>query len=100
MSIPITWPNGNYGLFQPKSGCPDLWAADGKAWFSNLFVPIHTSSGSQLHVYIENERGYVSVCRLDFCVKTTGNDAMLDWPAGSYCIHRKGDCPDGMYLPS
>ncbi|XP_030844468.1 uncharacterized protein LOC105438006 [Strongylocentrotus purpuratus] len=30
-----------------------------------------------------------------FCMKTQSSSAEDTWPAGSYCIYKKGDCPSG-----
>merc|ERR1719315_979032 len=30
-----------------------------------------------------------------FCMKTTSSTGSGNWPAGNYCIYRKGSCPSG-----
>ena len=99
MSIPLTWPNGIYGLPKPAKGCPSAGPSPGnfewnlgKAYWKygySLSGGNHFESGS-------------STQWLHYCVKTVDDpNAMLDWPPGEYCIMMKGkECPTGMYVGS
>ena len=98
MRIPLTWPEGTYGLPMPKSGCPKR---------SNF--PWH--SGYRKHDTEDDDSNNKWSSPFDlagpynknnmyqkFCVKTKGtaSDYNLPWPKGQYCILKKGKCPEGL----
>jgi len=37
--------------------------------------------------------------RTEFCMRTASSSSGVRWPAGSYCILKKGECPRGNYTP-
>ncbi|XP_030828941.1 uncharacterized protein LOC763692 [Strongylocentrotus purpuratus] len=93
--IPLTWPDGMYGLTQPDDGCPnteftwnegsryqDTEDKDGENGWSD---PIHMSGH------------YASNMQMNFCIKTVSNvdeRSKWTWQPGSYCIFKYGDsCP-------
>ena len=102
-STAIAWPEGEYALLQPNSGCPvDLAFFGGNSGFvrlhtestdvnnennlhplTHLSQPIITRSGSNVFFYLR------------FCV-VTREFSDTPWPEGSYCINAKGNgCPAG-----
>ena len=38
---------------------------------------------------------FIDTIRQGFCIKNL-SDGNLDWPEGSYCIYKKGECPPRM----
>eukprot|EP00057_Strongylocentrotus_purpuratus_P009111 XP_011663585.1 PREDICTED: uncharacterized protein LOC105438006 [Strongylocentrotus purpuratus] len=84
-------PVGTYGLPKPNSGCPTGWSEGyryhdteegypGNAWSDPLDL-----DGTWDQASMEYK----------FCMKTQSSSAEDTWPAGSYCIYKKGDCPSG-----
>lgn len=98
------WPEGDYALLQPRSGCPvDLTFLGGGA---SYFV-VHTESSSGA----KNQNSYTKAMPLS-TVTRLGPTAQLftlrfceakrdftskRWPGGSYCIHKVSgkSCPSG-----
>ncbi|GAU88839.1 hypothetical protein RvY_01464 [Ramazzottius varieornatus] len=89
------WPAGSYALLEPTEGCPSTqWERGsrlqdteddgyGNSW-STDFAEVTTAKLSGGGV------------QLGFCVKPNPfftNEP--EWPSGSYCIFKKGDCPRG-----
>ncbi|GFO38223.1 Apextrin-like protein [Plakobranchus ocellatus] len=97
----IAWPNGEYALLQPDTGCPvDLAFFGGNSGY----VRIHTESNdgrsannlhSQNHlsppVLTKSDSKYFLYLR--FCV-VTRVFSETSWPDGAFCVHMKGgNCP-------
>ena len=83
------------GLPTPKSAdCPDskdfVWKTGG--YYQDCEDDDNGNSQSPgNHLGIINGRN----ARQDFCVKTQETPSHMSWPKGSYCIAKKGNCPDG-----
>ena len=97
--VPLTWPEGTYGLPMPKTGCPEQ---RGFSWHTgtryqdteNTYTPNnHWSSPYDLAGAVDR-----SFMEQKFCLKTQSQttDFSLSWPKGEYCIFKKGNkCPTG-----
>ncbi|XP_071492859.1 uncharacterized protein [Diadema antillarum] len=92
VTIPITWPVGTYGLQKPTTGCPSDWD-DGYRY--------HDTEDDNSNNYWSNPftmSGYKGSNnrRDEFCIKTVSNmyDYQWIWQPGSYCIYKRGDCPE------
>ena len=93
--IPNEWPDGTYSLPRPRSGCPSVGS-----WHSGWRY--HDTEDSDSNNYFSSpltlagsfERNNLKV---EYCTKTyyTSNDYGIQWPKGSYCIAKKGNCPSG-----
>lgn len=94
--IPLTWPNGTYGLPMPDTGCPKdgIWQGgyrkhdteDDDA-SNGWSTPNHFSSSPQLKDITEN-----------FCIKDRKELSKFDlpWQPGKYCIFQfDNKCPTG-----
>ncbi|XP_053402868.1 uncharacterized protein LOC123548623 [Mercenaria mercenaria] len=95
----MQWPDGNYAILKPQSGCPSdvpqVWSEGSRKHYSagrNIFSKPLTLAGNYTEEFM----------RHDFCIHgTTSNSAMLPryktyWEQGSYCIlRRNGICPRG-----
>nr|XP_054774222.1 uncharacterized protein LOC129282359 [Lytechinus pictus] len=94
VKIPIVWPDGTYGLPKPTSGCPDGWH-DGYRYHDTEDDDSNNYWSNPLH--LEGSRGSNNM-RNYFCMKTTSaapSGLGWAWPAGSYCIYKRGSCPSG-----
>ncbi|XP_071095708.1 uncharacterized protein [Haliotis cracherodii] len=91
--IPVTWPQGTYGLMKAKTGCPGGRVTWHEGWRYEDFedVMTHNHVSGQLHL----AGSFGNNIRFDFCmkgdVKSTEFDMM--WPAGDYCVMKYGTCP-------
>ncbi|XP_072016215.1 uncharacterized protein [Amphiura filiformis] len=91
-----TWPMGTYGLLKPTTGCPSQWATGQRYHDTEDYSPA-TACSSQCHL----PSGSYSISHMVqyFCMKTVdiADTDGRSWPAGQYCIFRKGgSCPGGM----
>lgn len=95
----VQWPSGKYGLPMAKSGCPK---ANGFSWKTGYIYQdleddkslTETSSSFHLNASVLSS-GDVS---RSFCFKmntsATVDNSRFRWPAGQYCIYKKGSrCP-------
>ena len=96
--IPLTWPDGKYGLTKPTDGCPNkefTWneghryqdTEDRQGGDNDWSDHIHMTELDASHI------------TLKFCIKTVSNvngKSKWTWQPGSYCIFKYGDdCPPG-----
>ena len=99
ISHTVQWPSGKYGLPMAKSGCPK---ANGFSWETGYIYQdleddkslTQTSSSFHLNATVFSS-GDVS---RNFCLKmnrsATVDNSRFRWPAGQYCIYKKGgSCP-------
>ena len=96
------WPSGRYGLPMPKTGCP---TANGFHWSTGYVHQDLEDNDSQTKASPDSHlAGSVSNDVLQyFCIKNETFTFLNrpSWPAGQYCIYRKGtSCPAGMYSGS
>lgn len=89
----VEWPDGSYGLLQPRSGCPDTRNARWKTgWLfqdtendqneNNYSVTLHAKIGVTKYGITQH-----------FCIKDT-NIGSHPWPKGTFCIYQYGlSCP-------
>ena len=88
------WPRGKYAIPKTAKGCPRGWST-GSRYQDNedtRSAPIPTSTGisTRMDVWV------VRNLRMHYCVKTSIGSTSTTWPAGKYCIARKGgSCPTG-----
>lgn len=93
------WPEGNYGLLKPKSGCPidvaEEWSEGYRSHMGNLknYVSYEFDAFGVYNSYVFIHH---------FCMRQQVNDLSLlpryqtYWEPGKYCIMRKnGTCPQG-----
>ncbi|XP_078384191.1 uncharacterized protein LOC144666676 [Oculina patagonica] len=91
--IPLTWPQGTYGLPMTKSGCPE-----GSFWHKGTRFHDTFKSNSWSNPYDLAGRAAKNDMEQKFCMKTEYYTSYysLPWPRGQYCIFRKGGaCPAG-----
>ena len=93
----VRWPKGTYALPMPVSGCPKRK----KAPWSEGFLKQNTEDTTPLSnwsrpTHLKGLKKH-NVITQHFCVKEKkgGSD---EWPAGKYCIYKKGKCPLGKGL--
>jgi len=90
----VRWPRGTYALPMPDSGCPRskkvAWAegslrqnTEDTSPLSNWSRPIHLKGPKKNNEITQH-----------FCVKENKGGSG-NWPAGKYCIYKKGKCPHG-----
>nr|QZH55019.1 ApeC-containing protein 5 [Branchiostoma floridae] len=89
------WPAGTYGLPMTNSGCPVAtnitWETGSRyqdtsgynEWSDGLHFPTDTFHSNNM--------------RQEFCMKTSSEGGSGQWPAGNYCIFKKGACADGFH---
>ncbi|XP_019626235.1 PREDICTED: uncharacterized protein LOC109471388 [Branchiostoma belcheri] len=83
------WPTGTYGLPKASSGCPAGFR-EGQYEFRG-----HDSSfswGNEAHFAGSLSN---STVKQGVCMKTTSSGNEGNWPKGSYCIFKYGNCPVG-----
>ncbi len=73
----------------PRRGCPSGW--------SSGYRLQDTIIGNRKTIGIERKMrvDVFSFIRFFYCVKTFWGNSGYQWPRGSYCIAKKGDCPSG-----
>ncbi|XP_033758459.1 uncharacterized protein LOC117340795 [Pecten maximus] len=87
------WPNGTYTLLQPFNGCPAQFSTGQRIWRPE-------KTGYSTFSTNNNLQGYANQTQIEwhFCTKTGSGDSE-SWPAGDYCILRKGgSCPAGFNI--
>ena len=95
--IPLLWPDGTYGLPQPKTGCPKGAGFN----FLHGWRKHDTEDGKNLHIAIKKHLRGNLPCDITryFCMKRLRKANIHfrrpDWPSGRYCIYKKGHCPQG-----
>ncbi len=89
-STPTEWPAGSYALPMALTGCPEgHWVGgafyqdtedhyNGNKWNTTHFLGFHKKDGFM--------RAYCTM------VNSSSSET---WPAGSYCINKKNQCPAG-----
>ena len=94
--IPNAWPDGTYSLPRPRSDCPS--GGSQFSWHSGWRY--HDTEDSFGKNQFSSELTLAGLfgrnIRVEYCTKTdTSNDYGIQWPKGSYCIAKKGNCPSG-----
>ena len=98
------WPEGNYGLLKPKTGCPvdveEEWSEGHRGHFGKLHNYVSFDFDA-FGTYSE----FVFIHY--FCIRQQVNDPAIYpryqtyWEPGKYCIFRKNEtCPRGWYIYS
>ena len=88
------WPRGTYAVPMPRSGCP---VSTEFSWSEGVLRQDTEDSrpsnnwSSSFHLNGEKRDSTISQ---HFCVKTN-DTGKTQWPAGKYCIYKKGKCPYG-----
>ncbi|XP_041464625.1 uncharacterized protein LOC121415492 [Lytechinus variegatus] len=95
--IPLTWPDGKYGLPRPYNGCPSRDWEKGSRWQVGLPTNKNILGLTDTNMYLA---GWVweHSSRQEFCIKTVSEiqGSRWQWQPGSYCIYRYGSrCPQG-----
>ncbi|XP_019626236.1 PREDICTED: uncharacterized protein LOC109471390 [Branchiostoma belcheri] len=83
------WPTGTYGLPKASSGCPAGFS-DGQYEFRGQVNSFSWTGQLYLAGSLSNNKVQQGVC-----MKTTSSDSEDNWPKGSYCILKYGNCPAG-----
>ena len=98
MRIPITWPEGTYGLPMPKSGCPKRSNFPWHSGYRYHDTEDRRSNNMWSSPFDLAGSYYKSNMYQNFCMKTkhTASVYNLPWPKGQYCILKKGTCPEGL----
>ncbi|XP_054755939.2 uncharacterized protein LOC129261943 [Lytechinus pictus] len=95
--IPLTWPDGKYGLPRPYNGCPS------RDWEKGSRLQVGLPNNENIFNIIDTNMyfaGWVwtDTSRQEFCIKTVPEiqGSRWQWQPGSYCIYRYGSgCPQG-----
>ncbi|KAM7429490.1 hypothetical protein ABFA07_019668 [Porites harrisoni] len=95
--IPITWPEGTYGLPMPKSGCPKRSNFPWHSGYRYHDTEDRRSNNMWSSPFDLAGSYYKNNMYQNFCMKTkhTASVYNLPWPKGQYCILKKGKCPEG-----
>ena len=98
MRIPLTWPEGTYGLPMPKSGCPKSSNFPWHSGYRKHDTEDDDSNNKWSSPFDLAGPYYKNDMYQKFCMKTkhTASDYNLPWPKGQYCILKKGKCPGGL----
>eukprot|EP00057_Strongylocentrotus_purpuratus_P009486 XP_011663960.1 PREDICTED: uncharacterized protein LOC580197 [Strongylocentrotus purpuratus] len=93
--IPLTWPDGKYGLAKPTDGCPNTEFTWNEGWrYQDTEDSDSSNAWSDPIHMIRLSASYLT---LNFCIKTVSNvdeRSKWTWQPGSYCIFKYGDkCP-------
>jgi hypothetical protein len=90
------WPRGTFGLLEASSGCPNGFSWKRGARFHDSEDRTNQNSWElELELLTASTFNKEGI-RLDFCMKTESMaDEEPDWPHGSYCLFKKGVCPNG-----
>ena len=93
ISVKIQWPDSQFSLPEPASGCPQGWSTGWRYQDTedkrnkNSFSPTNINSYMKVKVD-KNIKSY-------FCTKTKQTHRGFVWPKGTYCIARYGgECPN------
>ncbi|CAG2229464.1 unnamed protein product [Mytilus edulis] len=102
IKIPITWPHGTYGLYHPKSGCPTAAFSWAEGWHRQDTEDGGNANGWSPTIHLDDSVRTHGDQVFHFCIKTMNENTEYerDWPKGSYCILKKGDCPQGFDIGS
>ncbi|CAH3162231.1 unnamed protein product [Pocillopora meandrina] len=92
--IPLTWPQGTYGLPMTTHGCP---RAAGFTWHHGYRYHENEIGNSWSYPYHLAGKKSIWTNQQAFCIKTKdqGTKYDLTWSPGQYCLFKKGDCPEG-----
>ncbi|XP_078667820.1 uncharacterized protein LOC144909620 [Branchiostoma floridae x Branchiostoma belcheri] len=83
------WPIGTYGLPKASSGCPAGFT-EGQYEFRGQDSSFNWTGQLYLAGSLSNNKVQQGVC-----MKTTSSDSEDNWPKGSYCTLKYGNCPAG-----
>ena len=96
--VPLTWPDGTYGLPKPSDGCPSEFSwNEGYRYHDTEDNYSNNQWSDILHLdgsWSKNDMRHY------FCMKnisTVDPDTQWTWMPGSYCIYKHGSCPSGIY---
>ena len=94
--IPLTWPQGTYGLPMTIHGCPK---AAGFTWHHGYRYHENEIGNSWSYPYHLAGKKSIWTNQQAFCIKTKdqGTKYDLNWSPGQYCLFKKGDCPEGLF---
>ncbi|KAL4217780.1 Bone morphogenetic protein 1 [Mactra antiquata] len=85
----MQWPAGSFTILNSVSGCPDDFV---RGW--QYRKPINYIWGSTPYHAVPAWQWYDA--ENEFCSRIDNDNTGGEWPAGSYCIYRKGGtCPNG-----
>jgi hypothetical protein len=96
----MLWPRGSYGLLQPQSGCPvggvTIWESGWVRHHTESTDPNKDELSTENHLKqpILEKLGGNNFLTQRFCVKSSETSLGPAWRKGSYCINKKGNCPD------
>ncbi|KAM7438653.1 hypothetical protein ABFA07_011865 [Porites harrisoni] len=92
--IPLTWPQGTYGLPMTYRGCP---VGAGFRWHHGYRYQEGELGNSWSGGYHLGGKKSIWTNEQTFCMKTQqrGTEYDLEWGPGQYCIFKKGDCQEG-----
>ncbi len=103
VEIPVTWPQGTYGLPKPHTvGCPNSHFTWATGWRFHDTEDVGPDNFWSNPCHLEGPY-WGNDAYQNFCMKTVNEEDIYEWtwPAGQYCIFRKGGaCPSGTLIPS
>ena len=92
VKITPQWPDGTYALPMPRGGCPSRWSSGNRYQDTeDRHNKNRKTPGIEKKMRVDVGRNI----RFYYCVKTFQGNSDYQWPKGSYCIAKKGDCPHG-----
>lgn len=89
----FSWPFGTYGLPMTVHGCLFGWSTGSRFQDNEDTNNANTASrgiSTRMNAIVNKD------LLMNYCVKVTNGSTSTTWPAGRYCIARKGGvCPTG-----
>ena len=88
----MQWPDGTYALPMPSWGCPHGWSSGWRFQDTEKHHPKNRKSwgiGRKMKFVVGKDVTFY------YCVKRVSGNSGLEWPRGTYCIAKSGDCPHG-----
>ena len=96
LNMRVAWPKGTYGLVRPVGGCPKDSNSEWKFGLRSHDTEDDNPNNKWSSTY--DLAGWIQKNNMQwqFCIKVSNGQSDIDypWPRGSYCILKKGDCPD------
>ena len=86
----LLWPKGTYALPETTSGCPSHEFTEGCRYQDSE----DRRNKNKFHGTNVLRGAFSRNMEMCYCVKNENDKSDFTWPAGTYCIAKKGDKPD------
>ena len=99
VTLHVAWPKGTYGLVKPVKGCLQGSNSGWESGWRKHDTEDRNSNNDWSSSY--NLAGWKGKNNMqwEFCIKVTNgeNNINYPWPEGTYCILKKGNCPNNFH---